>query len=292
MAIYSKTLDELVEMTCRLVNDWVEGTATGGSATTVADTSRLEEDDYFNSKGGYVYFRTGTYAGSWRKITAFVQSGGVNTFAPAVGGDIVAGDNYAILAEFSWADVVSKINLAIDMVAEEALVWAIDETSITLVDDQFEYSLPTTFMFIHRLTMADSNGNFYGSPIPPDHYKIIHGAGTPKIHFYEFPKDAQYDGHWYGALWAGSDFTAGRALRIEGLGAPAILPTDTSTCAISPAYVTFQAAALLHASRIRRPDNEPDDHRVQAEVWQARADIARVKVVSTQLPPNSKRVRE
>ena len=50
MANYADTRATLVEKTLRSVNDWVEGTATGGGANTVQDTSRPEVADYFNSK--------------------------------------------------------------------------------------------------------------------------------------------------------------------------------------------------------------------------------------------------
>ena len=293
MAIYSETRDELVERICKLLlNDWLEGTATGGSTTTVVDTSRLEDDDYFNSKNSEVYIRTGVYAGSNRKITDFV-GGSTNTitFAPAVGDAIIATDTYSIHTEFKRDEVVEAINLAIDMVAEEAMVWVIDETTVTLVANTFEYNLPTSLMFLHRVTMADSDGYFYDAPIPPDQYKIIHGS-TPKIHFIQMPPDQQFDGHYYGELWAKTDLTADRALRLEGLGSPDTLSTDTSTCPISPAYVCFQAAAILHMSRTRSTEQDPDDHRIQGQICQARADIERGKIVKMQLPVNSKRIRE
>lgn len=294
MAIYATTLDGLVERTCKLaINDWLEGTATGGSSTTLADTSRTEVDDYFNSLDyAEIYIRTGTYAGSTRQITDFVD--GVTptiTFAPAVGGNIIATDTYSIHTKFKRDKVVEAINLAIDMIAEEAMVWVIDETTITLVAGTYEYALPTSLMFLSRVTMADSDGYFYDAPIPPDQYKIIYGA-TPKVHFIRMPDDQQHEGHYYGELWASSDLTATRKLRVEGLGSPATLSTDSSTCPISPAYIVYQAGAILHGSKIRRAENDPDEHRVQYQFCQARANEERARIVPIQLPPNSKRVRE
>jgi hypothetical protein len=293
MAIFAYTLDQLVEKTCKLLlHDWVEGTATGGSSTTVVDTSRYEDDDYFNSKNSFIYIRTGTYAGAYRRITDFVQSATPTiTFSPAVGGSIVATDTYSIHTNFSRDEVVEAINTAIDMVAEEAMVWVIDESTVTLAADTYEYDLPTSLMYLHRVTMADADGYFYDAPIPPDQYKIIYGT-TPKIHFIQMPTDQQFEGHYYGQLWANSDFTADRVLRLEGLGSPATLSTDSSTSPLSPAYIIYQAAALLHESRIVRPETDPDEHRVQAQLCQTRADIERQKVVNIQLPPNSKRIRE
>ena len=294
MAIFAYTLDELVERCCKLLlHDWLEGTATGGTTLTVVDTSRYEDDDYFNSKNSFIYIRSGTYAGAYRRITDFavVTGTGTITFAPAVGGDIVSGVTYSIHTTFSRDEVVEAINTAIDMVAEEAMVWVIDETTITLAADTFEYSLPTNLMYLYRVTMANSSGYFYDAPIPPDQYKIIYGS-TPKIHFIQMPTDQQFEDHYYGGLWANSDFTADRKLRLEGLGSPATLSTDSATSPLSPAYIVYQAAALLHMSRVARPETDPDEHRVQSQLCQARADLERAKVVNIQLPPNSKRVRE
>lgn len=292
MALFAYTLDQLVEQCAKLLlHDFTEGTATGGSGVTLEDTSRLEVDDFFNSKGSYIYIRSGTYAGSLRKITNFANTGGIITFSPTLAGNIVSGVTYSIHTDYSRDEVVDAINLAIDMVAEEAHIWKIDETSITLVAAQYEYSLPTDFMFIYRVTMADSDGNFYDEPIDPTHYLVIPGA-TPKLKFPKFPPSQKFEGHEYGRLFATSGFTAGRLLRVEGLGSPAALTTDASTCSIDPSYVVYQAAAILHSSRIRRPENEPDDHRTQAGVCQIAANTARVRVVKMHLPPNCKRCRE
>jgi len=187
--------------------------------------------------------------------------------------------------------VVSAINLAIDRVAEEALFWKIDETSITLVADTFEYDLPTDFMFLHRVTMANADGYFYDAPIPSDQYKIIYGA-TPKIHFIQFPADLKYEGHEYGRLWANTGLVAGRLLRLEGLGSAATLSTDAATCPIDPNYIIYQAAATLFLSRSRGTESDPDDNWKKGTGCQTIANQERERIVSVQLPPDSKRVRE
>lgn len=295
MAIYKTTLDQLVERVCKLfLRDWTEGTTTAsGSTTTLKDTARQEADDYWNSKNAYVYIRSGSYAGHWAKVTDFAVSAGVGTitFAPAAGGAIASGVSYSLHTEFERDEVVEAINLAIDMVAEEALVWKIDETSVTLVADTYEYTLPTSFMYIHKITMADSDGNFYDNPIPPDQYKVIKSS-TPKLHFLCMPPDEQHTDHYWGQLWANTDLTATRKLRIEGLGSPDVLSADTDACSISPAYLTLQAAAILHMGRSRGTESDPDDHYKQAKNCQDRADVERGRVVTLQLPADSKRCIE
>jgi len=167
----------------------------------------------------------------------------------------------------------------------------VDET-IPLVAGTYEYDLPASFMFIYRVTMADSDGNFDTiSPVPHDQYGVIHAA-TPKLQFKHFPSEMQHSDHYYSEYWIDANLTADRKLRVEGLASPATLTADTDTCPISPAFIVFQAAALLHGSRIEQPEGTYDAHRAQSDKWQERADIERARIVSTQLPPNSKRVRE
>lgn len=358
MAIYSYTLDELVERCCKLLlHDWTGGTTTEeGSTSTIKDLARQEATDHWNSKGAYIYIRDGDEATHWAKVTDFAVSDdpayGTITFAPLADAAVASGVAYSLHTEFPRDEVVDAINLAIDRVAEEALFWIIDETSIELVANQYEYDLPTNLMFLCRVTMADAlatgwvedtkyslgdiikpttyagywytcttkgtsnssepswgttiggttedndvvwtcrkGSDFYGAPIPPDQYKIIYGA-TPKIHFIQTPGDTRFEGHEVGRLWAESHLTAGYDLRIEGLGAPATLDNDSSVCPIDPNYVIYQAAAMLHASRTRGTENDPDDNYKQMSVCQAQANEARARVVKVQLPPNSKRVRE
>ena len=298
MAIYSATLDELVEDTCRQINDWVEGTATGGSATTLEDTSlACYGNDYFNDQDAWIYIRSGTYAGSYRRITDFVQTGGVVTFSPTLAGSIVSGVTYSIhhtRSEDSWhrPDVVAKINLAIQRVAEKAHVWHVDTTSVTLVADTYEYDLPLTFMGIYRVTMADADGAFHTQPeIPPSEYWII-PSSTSKLHFRRTHADELFADHYIGDSWAEVNLTAARKLRIEGLGSPAVLANDASVCPISPTYVVFQAAAWLHAMKVRSSEHDPDEHRTQFQICQAIAETEKAEVVGAQLPMGYKRCRE
>lgn len=297
MAIFSETLDDLVETICTLLlHDWVGGTTTAsGSSTTLKDTALAAyADDYFNDENSWVYIRSGDYAGHWAKISDFAVSAGVGTvtFAPAADGTIASGIEYSIHTEFARGEVVQSINLAINSVAEHAHVWVRDEDSVTLVASTYEYDLPTNLMWLCRVTMANSDGEFDDMPeIPPSEYEIVH-APTAKLRFRKTYADELFAGHYVGDAWSETDLTADRALRLEGLGAPATLTTDSSACPISPAYVTFQAAAFLHLSRTKRSPEDPDEHYVQAKLCQDRADVERGHIVPMQLPIGAKRIRE
>lgn len=296
MAIFARTLDQLVEEVCRQVDDWIEGQLTeDGTSATVKDTSLAAYDaSYFPDRSSWIYIRGGTYAGHWAKISTFTVASGVGTitFSPVAGGVIVDDVTYSIHTTFKRADVVAKINLAIQRVAEKAHVWNIDTTSITLEAGTYEYDIPTSFMGIYRLTMADADGNFDTQPeIPPSEYWVIPGS-TPKLHFRRTHADQLFSGHYIGDSWAETSLTADRAIRVEGLGSPAVLTTDASTCSISPVYITMQAAAWLHAMKIRSTENDPDDHRIQYGLCQDIAEREKAEVVGMQLPTGYKRCRE
>jgi len=297
MAIYSNTLDQLIEWTCKLIlHDWKEGTATGGTNATVVDTSRPEANSYFQNTTpiSKVYIRTTTDSaapiGEQRRVFTYTSADWTLTITPVFTAIVHLGDTYAILSEYDWAEVKDAINIAIEMVAEESLFFVVDETTVTLAASTYEYSLPTSFMYLYRVSMANANGK-YPEAIPPDQYKVIKSS-APKLHLSRFPLEQAYSGHWYGGLFADNDIVADRTVRLEGLVTPDKLSADTDTCPINPAYVINQAGAILHQSRITRPESDYDYHRVQAEVCQGIADRERARIVGMRLPPNSKKCRE
>ncbi len=274
MAIFSNTLDSLIERCFKLcLGTWYEGTCTGGTTGTVVDSSRYEADDYFQNIDAWARIRTTTDdaapKGEERKISDWVQSGGTATVLPIFSAESGIGDTYAFTYEYRWDEVKEAINAAIDIVARAALVEKID-TSIQLQSSVYEYAIPSGFLYIYRISQATDEGD-YPDPVPPDQYKIIRGTNPPRIHFYRFPIEMQTDRHSYGGLFGDDDITANRILRVEGLARQDTLTKDTDLCKIDPNFVCFQAAALLHSRRIKRADTDPDEHRVQADIWQGRA---------------------
>lgn len=269
MALFNKTLAELIKIIANLyLDDWYEGEATGGSTTTCADTSRPETDDYFNSTGSpEIYFESGNNATLRRRITDFASTGGVITFTPALPNSIVAGDFYSILTKYRRSQIVDAINQAMDIVVEEGLFWKLDEASVTVEEDTWEYDLPTSFIYVYRVTEADEDGTFQNDEIDPNAIEIIKGT-NPKIRINP----------------AFASLTVGRKLRIEGLSVPENLTSDTDACPINPAYICPQAAAILLM--------KDDTKKILSESYQKKADICRSNTVSMSLPMNSKRVIE
>jgi hypothetical protein len=93
--------------------DVLEGTATGGSTTTLIDSVLLAKQpaDYFNN--GRLWIKSGTHADKVWTISDFAL-GGTVTFA-AVTGEIVAGVRYAIVRNlYPWDQIVSAIQRALE----------------------------------------------------------------------------------------------------------------------------------------------------------------------------------
>ncbi|MBU2249868.1 MAG: hypothetical protein KKD77_24190, partial [Gammaproteobacteria bacterium] len=223
--------------------------------------------------------------GEEREFTDWVQTGSTGTITPVWTVAPAAGDTYVIFKEYSWAETVQAINSAIDIVASRALIEKIDET-ITVRDATYEYPVPTGFTHIYRISMANGSG-VYQETIPGNQYKIIRGMGIPRIHFYRFPARQAYQDHYYSALWADSDLVEGRYLRIEGLGRQPRLVEDGDICRINPIFISYVAGALLHAPRIRRAGEDPDEHRTQYGVnWSIAEDIGGKAPQYKNLMPN------
>jgi hypothetical protein len=300
MPLYETTMESLIERLCRTVlNDWKTGTATGGSTTTVVDAVRRDEpDDYFQNTipVSYAYIRTTTDnlapKGEERKASDFANTGGSLTVTPAFSVTTGAGDTYAIIHLKRWDELKEYLNSAIDLVKSEVLLPKIDETSITIQPDTYEYPLPSGFTHIYRVTQADANGDFYDAPIDPTHYTIVRAATTPMLHFKKAPAELALADHFYGMLWYDAESTDDRKLRVEGMGLQSRLVGDQDICYINPSFVVAQAGAFVHASLSRRSDNEPDDHATQFKIWQSIADNIRGNAgFRVPLPPNTKRVR-
>uniref|UniRef100_A0A6M3J508 Uncharacterized protein n=1 Tax=viral metagenome TaxID=1070528 RepID=A0A6M3J508_9ZZZZ len=295
MALHINTLDDLIVRIGRLhIRDWAGGTATGGSTTTIVDTSkRHERDDYWNNLPyAEAHIRSTTDGaapvGETRMITDFVNSSNTITneaFTAVVG----SGDKYAIHTEYKYDEIVEAINQAISRAVNEGAFLHTVDASIHLVEDVFEYPVPSGFIYICSITMASDDGDFYDDPIPPDQYKIIRGMPTPRIQFTGFPNRGRFSDHYYGEYWRDSELSDAHTLRIEGLKKQEELESDSDTCYINPGFICPQAAAYLHAARIKRDDVDTDVHASQFAVQQNIANEALSKTY-TRIQMDAKRV--
>jgi hypothetical protein len=139
------TLFDLTYQTARKLKSAVEGTATGGTTTTVIDTvARTEDDDYWN--GGTVWvLRDAGGAGAapekeYGEVTDFAASTDTLTLRSALTAAVAAGDKYAVArSRFPLWLLVQEVNSALQ---EMPPILITDTTSITTADEQTEYTLP------------------------------------------------------------------------------------------------------------------------------------------------------
>ncbi len=294
MALFQNTAIELVERTARILRDWKGGTCTNGGASTFVDTSRTEADDYFQNTVPVSRVRIITTTdgaaplGQERTISDWVNSTGTGTVSATwTTSNPGAGDTYCIMTEYSWGEIFHAINDAIDSVKKLIVLEKVDN-SISLVASTYEYDIPVGFTHIYRVSMEDSSGRL-SEPVPPDHYKIIRGTPTPRLHFIRFPTEFIGVDINYTGLWADTSLTAGRELRIEGFGSQETLVKDTDLCYLDPLFIINQVAAFLHARRITSTATDYNEHRTQYQVCQAEADRRKPKA-TTSFPPNTKRL--
>lgn len=258
MALYNYTRIQLRHLTARLCNDLILGTVAASPAPapgtfSCAETDWEKPDGYFDD-WIEVYCYQGTGVGTSGNPTAWLNSTHTLTFKPAA--TLTAGDKVEMHQRFTVATYNDFINMAIEMVAKEALLNKVDVTTV-LVADTYSYTIPIQFLYITELEVeSDIAGVYAGSLVVERHaYKLVNG----KI---EFKK----------SLWVP---IADRKLRITGLASPSILDTDTEECPISPMFLAYQSAALLHQSLIRGSGVDSEMHSTQMTLCQTMADKVR-----------------
>src|SRR2546430_894321 len=93
-------------------SEFVQGTATGGSTTTVIDTNNLQYvDSYWNEQ--YILFTSGANNGLTRKVSAFTSASSQATLYSAVTA-VASGDTFEFYRRFSPNDHKTALNAAIN----------------------------------------------------------------------------------------------------------------------------------------------------------------------------------
>jgi len=261
MAIYSDTRQEIRHYVARLCNDLLLGTvASPASGTFVCTLAGWEKpDDYFND-WVEMFCYAGTGIATKGNPTDWDNTSHTLTFLPVA--TLTAGDSVEMHQRFMVNEYNDFINLTIEMVAKEALINKVD-TSIDLVSDTYAYDLPTAFLYVDKVEMESGTTDVYNLELPIDrrYWRVVRAA-TQKL---EFVKE----------LWSPTD---GRELRVTGLASPAILSSDSTECPINPTFIAYQAAALLHQSRIRAGEMDSEWHSQQMTLCQAMADKERPNI--------------
>jgi len=149
----SNTLAYAMLDVAKLLGGLRSGKATSGTTTTLVDTSRDEEAEYW--AGGTLWITSGTQAGNCVRITSYVDN--TMTFS-ALGGAIAAGvEYYALPKEFTLDAIRTAIQAALSDLGD---VVDTDETLTTDTDDEV-YALPTGVYNILRVEIASSDADPY-----------------------------------------------------------------------------------------------------------------------------------
>jgi hypothetical protein len=224
------TLADATRALAEKVQYAAEGVATGGSATTLIDTARIEPDDQFTN--GTIWLLSGNNIGKSAIISGWVLSTHTFTFATLTL-LCAAGDLYAVTSMDYPKYVMIQ---AINRVLAHTYLPKTDVTLVT-VADQEEYSLPTGVTDIRRIEIAENIATPYDY-VPHYNWREIEG----KLRFdIDFAPD-----------------TAGYKIRLTYVAPQAALASDVTAFdnRIALEWLAWQAAVILFRQRIRKTDGK------------------------------------
>lgn len=139
------TLFDLVYRTARELGILHEAQATGGSTTTIVDTSnRTEASDYWNGGTAFITKDAGGAGAApeeqYNRISDFDNGTATITVSPGFTVAVDAGDYYAVADKrFPMNILIQMVNGALDDLGRIPVT---DTSSITIASSQTEYSLP------------------------------------------------------------------------------------------------------------------------------------------------------
>jgi len=159
---------------------YYSGTATGGSDSTVVDTTLLEPDDFWNNH--YVYITSADSAapeGEERYVSDYDQSSQTLTATPNFSAAVAAGDEYVLL-QFRRADFIVAIRSGIARANSRWLVPVTDTTTVQIATDTYSYSLPTDVVRIDRILYRDDSSDPW-LEVDPGSWRMSGVPGSQKL---------------------------------------------------------------------------------------------------------------
>ncbi len=236
MSLFSNQLSTVRQYLSGAVGDLILSTPSSASSVVALDTMLRKGDDYYNEHHYRGYCYEGTAIGQEREVSDFA-SGGTVTFAPAFSPALTTGDKIEFHHIFTEGEYRKSINLAIESLAGKYLVDLKDETTITLAADTYEYELPLSFLYLHRvITEKEAGGGVFeaSGEIDVRDWDIIKSY-PPKLKLHE----SRYS------------ITAGKDLRLEGQGTQAKVTADTDVIYLPPDWVVNKAITFLPKDKIQ-----------------------------------------
>ena len=239
MALFSNSQRTIRHYLASSVGDLIAGNAgtTGATTTKIYAPFLWQANDYYNNNFYEVYVYAGTNIGVTKRVTDWDLSTFLLTVHSAYS---VACDatSYIELHRIFTTDEYNKaINLAIEALAGKYLVDIIDDTTITLVADTYEYALPTSMLYLYRVTTEDKVAGdiFYEKDeIDPRDWSIMKS----------YPPQLKLRYGYY-------SITAGKDLRLEGQGTQPTVSADTDIIYLPPDWLVQKAITFLPQNRIQ-----------------------------------------
>jgi hypothetical protein len=203
----------------QIPNFLFEGTATGGSTTTIIDINSRktdnEPDDFWVDGTAWILKdAAGASAapeGEYSAVQDFTSTTGTITLTSALTVAAASGDRYAISKRrYSQQLLIQSVNKAI---ADLGKVWVVDSTSVTTADSQTEYEIPIAAnQDLRQVWMQfvddDTNDNrwyeLYNWRVQP----TTTGSASVLVFPYQLPADYALQLHYVGehsALYTYSD---------------------------------------------------------------------------------------
>lgn len=196
-----------------------------------------QPDDYYNNHKYHVYIYAGTNIGVDKRVTDWVLTDLLVTVHSAYSTACDATSKAEMHRIFTEVEMRSAINLSIEHLAGKYLVDLKDELTITLSADTYEYALPTSFLYLTKVTTEKvADGGVFESKdvIDPRDWSIIKA----------YPAQLKLDERVY-------KITVGKDLRLEGHGAQPLVTADTDTIFIPPDWLVQKAITFLPGEKIK-----------------------------------------
>ena len=251
MSLYSNTLAVTRQYVSAAVGDLILSTPSSASSVIALDTKLRKGDDYYNEHHYRGYCYEGTAIGQEREVSDFSAVGTV-TFAPAFSPALTTGDELEFHHIFTEDEYRKSINLSIDSLKDGKYLIDLSDETIPLVADTYEYTLPTTMRYVHRIITEETAGGSVfneADEIDPRDWRLISS------------RKVKLDEDRYSV-------SAGKYLRIEGQSAQATVGSDTAIIALPSDWLVQKAITFLPKNKIE--SNKLDDTYRQALVLSAK----------------------
>ena len=256
MALYSNTLAVVRAYLSTAVGDLIYGQAgtTGATTTKIYAPFLWQPNDYYNEGGYEAYVYAGTNIGVTKRVTDWDLGSFLLTVHSAYDAACDATSYVELHHIFTEDDYRKAINLSIEHLAGKYLVNIIDDTTITLSADTYEYALPTSMLYLTKVTTEyEVAGDIFYD------FDVIDSRDWSIIKAY--PPILKLRKGYY-------SITAGKDLRLQGQGTQPTVDDDTDVIYLPLSWLIQKAITFLPQNKIQ--SNELDATYRQALVVSAR----------------------